>query len=266
MKKRSLIIAAGLIAAALCGCSGKKEQAPEPVGLVKEGVLTVAIIDGEDGYARTQEDGFVGAEPYLAELFAKEQGLTTVYTQASSQDELLDLIDAGQADMALGRISRSFEGSESYALSRTYGKGGLYLVTRTGNYADTLVGFSGETVGFSDLVTANLSTQIPLMDTVTPVSFSEIGTAAETLKKGDYAALICTEREAFSVLADEGVQVQELLNSPRESYCGVFPAGNTEMAGQFGAAITEYQDSLAAGELIFGSQAEIVSADGQGGE
>lgn len=246
-------IAAGVLAAftvlsAGCGKgSGEASQAEAP--LVKEGTLTVAFIDGNDGFASYVDGELAGTEIYLAKRFAEDLELAVEYKEAASKEELLTMLDSGQADLALGRFPEVFEGSDAYLLSRNYGKRGYYLVSPAGNYADTLAGLDGKTVALSDEIPAETAISIPLINQVNQISFSDLSAAAEEVKRGTIAALLCTERQAYTLLDDEGLQVKELYDSPRELYCAVFPAGAAERAARFNTVVGAYLDEVAAGTI-----------------
>lgn len=249
MKKRKIALCLLAAAAALLGgCKSGSPETPE-VSLVKAGTLTAAFIDGNDGFASYTDGQPSGTEIYLAGELAKALELTIEYKEAGSQEELLSMLDSGQADVALGRFSEGFAGSDSYLLSRNYGKRGYYLVSPAGNYADTLAGLEGEVVSVFDGIPAETVISIPMLSVTVQTTFSDLAAAAAEVKKGAVSALICTERQAFELLSDEELLVKELYGSPRELYCAVFPAGAAEWAAQFNAVVETYLDEVAAGTL-----------------
>ena len=247
-KERIAAVSLAVLALLLGGCrksSSETEQRP----LVKEGTLTVAYINGEDGFVSREDGELTGTEIYLAEQFAETLGLSLEYREGETQEELLSMLDTGTADMALGCFNESFEGSDSYSLSRNYGKRGYYLVSRAGNYADTLAGLNGKNVAISDKISTESALEIPLINQVSLVSFSDEEEAAEAVENKTVEACICTERQAWKLLDRPGLQVKELYDSPRELYCAVFPAAATDRTAQFNKIAAAYLDDVASGAV-----------------
>lgn len=266
--KRKQITAGLLLMSVLLagGCSGggSRKQAETP--LVKEGTLTVAFIDGDDGFASVENGTPVGTEPYLAGKLSEALELTLEYKQASTREELLSLLDAGQADMALGRFNEVFDGSDAYLLSRNYGKRGYYLVSQAGNYADSLAGMEGKAIAVSAEVSSESTSLIPSINEVQRSTFTDLEKAAQEVKEGTTASLICTEREAFRLLGDEQLLVKELYDSPRELYCAVFPAGAETRTATFNTVVGSYLDDVASGAVSPEGEVLREAAPGAGTE
>ena len=131
-----------LAAALLAGCSGGGET-ENVENAAADGVLTVGILAGEDIFSYTDEAGQLrGVEPQLMERLGESLGVSVEFDEAGSLDELLNWLDLGQADIALGRIAQRDEYNQKYQVSRNYAKKGIYLLTRKNDYTDTLAGLA----------------------------------------------------------------------------------------------------------------------------
>ena len=126
MKRKWMAIWTAAAAAALCmaGCSGGGEK-KETVSAVADGVLTVGIVNGGDIFASKEGDTYSGIEPMLVNALGDALDVTVEYVEVSGTQELLQLLDAGTVDAAIGRIAENDAYRQRSLSTRKYGKKGL---------------------------------------------------------------------------------------------------------------------------------------------
>ena len=251
MKLRFRFGAAAILTASLAlgGCFGGQEE-DQTENAAADGVLTVGIIPGNDIFCFAQEAGDApvsGIEPQLMDALGKSLGVQVKFQTSSSLDELLSSLDAGQVDVAMGRIAQSDAYSDQYLVSRNYAKKGIYLLTRKYDYTDTLGGYAETSVGISSSIRSNVRAEIPHLDQVTIQEYISLEDAVQDLMEENISAVIVNEREAMSEISSSELQAQEMLNGPKESYVALMGAGQQELAASLNQVIREYLDNQAAG-------------------
>ena len=251
MKLRFRFGAAAILTASLAlgGCFGGQEE-DQTENAAADGVLTVGIIPGNDIFCFAQEAGDApvsGIEPQLMDALGKSLGVQVKFQTSSSLDELLSSLDAGQVDVAMGRIAQSDAYSDQYLVSRNYAKKGIYLLTRKYDYTDTLGGYAETSVGISSSIPSNVRAEIPDLDQVTIQEYISLEDAVQDLMEENISAVIVNEREAMSEISSSELQAQEMLNGPKESYVARMGAGQQELAASLNQVIREYLDNQAAG-------------------
>lgn len=236
-----------LAAALLAGCSGGGET-ENVENAAADGVLTVGILAGENIFSYTDEAGQLrGVEPQLMERLGESLGVSVEFDEAGSLDELLNWLDLGQADIALGRIAQRDEYNQKYQVSRNYAKKGIYLLTRKNDYTDTLAGLAETTVAVAPSISAELRVDIPYLDQVVMQEYGSVADAAKALEEETVSAVILTEREAMEEIAQGSFQAQEMLNGPKESYVALMGSGQQELAASLNQVISQYLDEQAGG-------------------
>ena len=293
MKLRFRFGAAAILTAslALSGCFGGQEE-DQTENAAADGVLTVGIIPGNDIFCFAQEgsgtmeeedEGLTGLlqniftpqeagdvlvsgiEPQLMEALGKSLGVQVKFQTSSSLDGLLSSLDAGQVDVAIGRIAQADAYGDQYQVSRNYAKKGIYLLTRKYDYTDTLGGYAETAVGISSSIPSNVRAEIPDLDQVTVQEYMSLEDAVEDLLEENISAVIVNEREAMSEISSTELQAQEMLNGPKESYVALMGAGQQELAASLNQVIREYLDNQAAGGEA-GGQAQEETLPEQPGE
>ncbi len=228
----SIALSAGLLTS--CG-GGTKEEVP---ATSEEGVLKVAIVNGNDRFARDISGAPEGIEADIAKLVADAGGYAVRLTVAESADAMISGVQNGDYDLGFGRIADTDERISGMAVSACYGKGGLFLATPKYNYMDCLTLMQTGTLGVS-------KSAEPLMDQVEGAAdiakenYNSVSELASSIANGTVLAGLVSEREAASMI-NENVQVQELINSPREQYVAVMPAGSP-LAGTVNSVIGQYK-------------------------
>lgn len=234
----------------LAGCSGKgktqENQTDESVP------IQVGILVSDDSYARLEtkenEEILVGTEPEIMKELAAALNRQVTFKEAKSKEELLSLLNQGKIEIAAGRLiwKDSYEGS--YIASGSYGKSGLYLVTRQYDYSDMLIGYENEPVGVSQDISEASLIKVKGLEKTSQTSYSDMETAASDLTSGRLKAILCTEREAVRIAeSNSAVQIQELAFGPREDYHFLLLPGQETMASNISVIIGRYLDRQADG-------------------
>ena len=187
----------GCCCGALHGRVLRRGEEKETVSAVADGVLTVGIVNGGDIFASKEGDTYSGIEPMLVNALGDALDVTVEYVEVSGTQELLQLLDAGTVDAAVGRIAENDAYSQRYLSTRNYGKKGLYLVTRRNDYTDTLVGFSQMNVGITQAVPSNLRVEIPGLEDVNVSEYPDTTGIPAGLAEEVIAAAVCTERRPW---------------------------------------------------------------------
>ncbi len=247
MGRGAVVILPVLAAAFLgAGCSPEKAQQEETVSVVADGVLTVGILDGQDPYARKEGSEFVGMEPEIFRILAENLGVTVEYRQAEDVSQLMALLDDGAVDLAAGRLTMTETYRDTHLASRSYGKQGLYLITRRNRYVDNLAGYSDGTVGLSWQIPGFEALNIPFIGELGRQTYGDVGQIPEDVKEGVILAGICTEREALGLLGrDQEIQAMELREGPRISQVFYTAPGQETFVASLNQAINTFLDQQA---------------------
>ena len=248
MKKNMMrlagILSVSVIAAMMAGCGNKGEQSATE-SAIADGVVRVGIVNGQDEFAAYDGQKFTGIEPEILEQAAAGLGVTLEYQEVSGAEELLKLLDEGIIEVAAGRLTDDELYADSHIFSRNYAGSGLYLVTKEGYYTDNFAGFHDVSVGVSSLIPASDIRQIAHLSDLQQTAYSDMKQAASDLKSDVVKALLCTEREALSLLEDGGVQALELYQGPKLETVFYMSAGQTDLEAGIDQAINGYLDQKA---------------------
>lgn len=236
MKKTVYVLMVLLLISTLAACGKKAGGTGE-----ESGPLKVAIIRGNDRFMEGEGNDVSGIEPEIASLIADSTGRELSITVVDSKTALYSAIQGGQADVGFGRIPDSESALKSLSYSRSYGKGGVFFVTKKYDYTDSLSLLPPGTLGVMESVSA-ISGTVPGIDAFKTETYLDTESLARDVEAGKIAAGICNEREALS-LTKEKVQVQEALKGPKESYVAVMPK-DSGLVGQVDSAISSYYDTL----------------------
>lgn len=214
--------------------------------LVADGNLTVALVVGDDRFSsRTGNGGYTGIEPVLAQNLADTEGITLRVVEADSIEAALSLLDAGEADMALGRIGTDRDLSR-YTISESYGNSGLFFVTTLHDYTDALDLMAGYSVGIMDNISdvaKNLSGYLY----ISPHDYNSIVTLGEDIKARKVSFGLCNEKDALSLIKSypNDLQAQSAADGPKELYVAVFRGRSNVHATLFNAVLSTYMDEKA---------------------
>lgn len=248
MKKIGKNAAYMLLLAGFCltGCFGKKADSQNVVNAAADGVLTVGIVNGNDTYAYSSDGTFSGAEPAIMDRLGQTLEAVVEYKEAEGPDELMSMLDAGEIDIAAGRLTLLEAYTQSYLPSRNYAKRGLYLITSKNRYVDTLAGFHEGTIGLSWQIPAYAAGDIPYLEDQQQTVYEDISEAADDIENGVIQAALCTEREAVQLLeAGAPVSAAELRQGIKLEQVFYLKPEQTELRDQADAAINSWLDELA---------------------
>ena len=215
MKKAgAVLLAAGLILS-VSGCSGKTV---DKVKAIQEaGVLKVAIVNSESSFTKMDGNTPVGMEPELIETISAALGVTTDF-QVMGNNEALEAVSTGTADVAIGCLNSSAALAENYLMSTPYGKGFFYAVTEKGDYAQSPGAFANSVIGVNSMMDSESRGQLYKADGITVNEYGSFEAAAADIKDGRIRAYICYENDAKALLEDKALQVQNLFDTEAEDY------------------------------------------------
>ena len=235
-----------LLFVVLVSVFGRKNAAANSSAFANEGFLTVGLVVGEDRYAAHASGGtYSGIEPTLASSLAEAEGLSVKFIEADSPEAVLTMLDNGEVDMALGRISTNRDLSR-YSVSDPYGKGSVYFLTALHDYTDSLALMAGYSVGIMNNVDA-LCKDLEGYLYISPHEYTSGVTLAEDIKARKVSFGLCNERDAIILVKGypNDLQLQEASNGPKEHYVAVFRGRGNAQATLFNAVISNYLDELA---------------------
>ena len=219
MKKiLSVLLCALLSGALITGCGGSKQAASQTVA---PGVLNVVILDGKDRYATSDGTNVTGIEADLAGSVAETLGLNLQVTPVEDSDAFFAGLSNGQYDLGFGRIPETDLRNPSMTVSRSYGRGSVYILTPRYDYMTSLNQMTIGKVGIS-LSVEPLADRVSGIDAVERESFTDLNALSAAVLSGDIGAALVNEREAVSLISED-LQAQELYGSPTESYVAVMP-------------------------------------------
>ena len=223
-----------LIAVATSG-KGKSRE----VRLVTPGVLTAAVVFGDDRYAYHDDTGkLAGTEPSIAAALAETEGLELKLIETSTVNEALTMLDTGAADVAFGRIS-SERNLTGYAVSDEYSRCGLFLVTMLHDYTDSLALMTGYSVGVMDTVQVTAE-KTDNYSFITPRTYTDAIALGEDIRDRAINMGIFSERDAISLVRSfpNALQMQEIAGGPKEHYVAVFSGRQAAQATLLNAVLS----------------------------
>ena len=98
------------------------EYAPDVRRIISRGVLVVSMPKTDNAPFYYEQHGQMqGLEVDIVRGFAKELGVQTrFYRNAKNQDEVIDVIAHGEADIGIGKLSRTFKRASKVRFSDPY--------------------------------------------------------------------------------------------------------------------------------------------------
>lgn len=232
-----ILLAAGVLLLGTGGCSGKKTDEVERIK--NAGQLRVAIVDTSSQYTYLENGAPRGIEPELSEYIAQALGVEARY-QVLDRAGALEAVNAGEADMALGSISRSGSLSAEYLTSTPYAKGFFYAVTNRGDYVSSVGALKASVVGVNRNLDEGTRSQLYGAEEVSVVDYSSVQNAAQDLKSGAIRAYICYENQAKQLLEDPDLQVQNIVNLEPEEFVIAAPKADQALISGIDTLIRQY--------------------------
>lgn len=230
----ALCLAAGLLA----GCGGGGETQ----ALREAGVLHACFVKAKDRYTFEQNGAVTGVEMQIAQNLAKSLGAQLEYDLAEDNNSFFEKMSSGEYDIGFGRTPNTDIRLSGLAVSSSYGRGGLFLITRKNNYMDSLSMMELGIIGVSTQADS-LYDEVEGTDGFQKKEFDTLDELRDAVAQGDITAGLTTEREALSIISNGGVQAQELINTPMESYVAVLPTG-TKLKSAADGAVNDYYLNL----------------------
>lgn len=209
----------------LWGCAGRSD----PLDALREsGTLRIALV--ETGAPFTQLSGGQpqGIEADLARQTAEALGVQTEY-MVMDKDGALDAVASGEADLAMGGLTKNSGASRELLASVSYGKRFIYLVTKAGVYVNSTADLDGQTVGICGTISREAVQDITLSGNIQTLGFSDGDQAAESLKKDEIMGFFCYQDEAEKFLDNGEMLVQSLPFFLWEEYCAQASSGNAAL-------------------------------------
>lgn len=216
-----------------CGADSGSPAAENP------SVLNVVLLDGNDRFTHMADGQPEGIEPEISSILASDMGVEVNFSFAENREALFKAIQDGTADLAFGRIRDSESVLKNMKTSRSYGKGGIYFVTKKYDYTDSLTLRKSGKVGVMESV-GQLLDSVPGIEGFGSSEYTEAEALARDVESGAVTIGICSEREALSLDMDS-VQIQEVLDSPMESYVAVMPE-DSALVNNVNQAISRYME------------------------
>ncbi|MBO6132946.1 MAG: transporter substrate-binding domain-containing protein [Lachnospiraceae bacterium] len=237
MKKTvAILICVGMVAALIVGCGG---QANNSQAQAVPGVLRVGFLNGNDRFTGDVGGAPAGIEANIAQRIATNGGLSQQFAVVDDTARLFQGLESGEFDVVFGRIPSTESYLSNFAVSNYYETAPLFIVTPKYNYMNDLNILETGTVGVTIKVEP-LYAQVSGSDKYPMQSYDDLTLLMEDIKSGRVSAGIVNEREAVDMMVDDGLQVQGLYNSPKESYVAAMQ-NNSSFVDAVNTAIYEYR-------------------------
>ncbi len=261
MKKRTKIRALlvfGVIAA-LSGTAGcARKDSDQTAAIQKSGTLRVAITTGRSRLAWVDEnDGsYQGMEPGIASTIAKGFGIEVSFVPVESGRPLTEVLEQGEADMAIGSITDDGTLSENFGMTTPYAYGYLCAVTSRGNYINSIAALNDSQIGISSNVSSSSLLKLNEAKTAGEKTYSETD-GRKALENGAIEAYICYEDEAVSMIEDEEIfQAQTLTDTDPEGFVAITKKENKGLLEGMEALTQAYLDALEKNDTATQASAE----------
>lgn len=242
---RTLLVLAAVAALAVTsGCS--KKNSDQTSAIQKTGTLRVAITTGRSRLAWVDDtDGaYHGMEPGLAGEIAKAFGLEVSFVPVESGRPLTEVLNQGEADMAIGSITDDGSLSGEFGMTSPYAYGYLCAVTSRGNFINSIAALKDSPIGISSNVSASSLLTLNEAEPSEEKTYSETD-GRRALENGTIEAYICYEDEAVSMVEDEQIfQAQNLIDTDAEGFVAITKKENKGLLEGMEAVTQAYLDAL----------------------
>ena len=241
MKKKNKLVKTGalllMLAVLLGGCS--KRSSSEVDTIRENGVLQVAIVDTKSQYTSIKDGKPTGIEPDLAQYIAKALGVETGY-QIYDKKKALEALSSGEVDIALGCINSSVSLNADYLLTTSYGKGYVYVVTKTGDYALTVGSFSDSSIGLERNLDEETRGRFYEAEGIQISDYSSAEDASKAILAGSIRAYVCYEDQAKQLLENPELQIQQIANLEPEEFVIVTRKNSQTLASGINTLIRQF--------------------------
>ena len=249
MKKRTrmkalLILGAAAALSVTAGCS--KKGGDQTSAIKKTGTLRVAITTGRSRlcWVDDSDGSYQGMEAGIGKAVADGFGLNVSYVPVESGRPLTEVLEAGEADMAIGSITDDGSLSDSFGMTTPYAYGYLCAVTSRGNFVNSIAALKDSQIGISENVS---SASLLTLNEASPAgekTYSETD-GRKALENGTIEAYICYEDEAVALVKEEPIfQAQNLVDTGAEGYVSITKKENKSLLEGMEVITQAYLDAL----------------------
>ncbi len=242
--KALLIVGTITILSVTSGCA--KKSSDQTAAIKKSGTLRVAITTGRSRLAWVDDtDGsYKGMEPGIATTIASGFGLEVSFVPVESGRPLTEVLEQGEADMAIGSITDDGTLSEEFGMTSPYAYGYLCAVTSRGNYINSIAALNDSQIGISSNVSSSSLLKLNEVKTAGEKTYSETD-GRKALENGTIEAYICYEDEAVAMIEDEEIfQAQSLIDTDQEGFVAITKKENKGLLEGMEVLTQAYLDAL----------------------
>ncbi len=243
-KKIWLIVSMIAAVSVTAGCA--KKDSDQTSAIQKSGTLRVAITTGRSRLAWVDEtDGnYHGMEPGIATTIAQGFNLEVSFVPVESGRPLTEVLEQGEADMAIGSITDDGTLSENFGMTTPYAYGYLCAVTSRGNFINSIAALNDIQIGISSNVSASSLLKLNEAEPAGERTYSETD-GRKALENGAIQAYICYEDEAVSMIEEEEIfQAQTLIDTEPEGFVAITKKENKGLLEGMEAITQSYLDAL----------------------
>ncbi|MBO7356523.1 MAG: ABC transporter substrate-binding protein [Lachnospiraceae bacterium] len=252
MKRLSKILPLVTAAALMLTACGKQEEVPVE-SVLSDGILTVGLLNTNDRSCYPAEGvdgepGYAGWEMEILKLIDHfNEDVVVEIRMANTRTELLDMLSAGEVDLAAGAFTRLDAYGSQYMLSDDYGYGSVYVINPRNGYLDTLAAFEDEVIGVSTLLSVTDVNKLTGIENVTQNPYSDLGMLAADIESGVVAAGICTESEMVTIVNGTDLQACEVRSGPQTSLVFLAQPGQDYLMRWVNWGINRHYNDMAQG-------------------
>ena len=218
MKKIAAVIALAAVLT-MSACAGGNDALPKS--------LTVAVINGEDS-----ENMYSECIQYAIDT-AEKTGLPYEIAFCNSDDEVIEMLESGEADFAVPTIQRTNMIGSDYLVTVPYLTVNMCAVYSDVDYKYRLADFDGKVTAvssdFSEM-TDEENGKFAVMDAVQ---------ATDALIVGKINAYFCAPDKAAEIAEEFGFKVNNLYDAGAQKYVFAMKRGSSEMKALLDGAIYE---------------------------
>lgn len=218
MKKIAAVIALAAVLT-MSACAGGNNALPK--------FLTVAVINGEDS-----ENMYSECIQYAIDT-AEKTGLPYEIAFCNSDDEVIEMLESGEADFAVPTVQRTNMIGSDYLVTVPYLTVNMCAVYSDVDYKYRLADFDGKVTAvssdFSEM-TDEENGEFAVMDAVQ---------ATDALIVGKINAYFCTPDKAAEIAEEFGFKVNNLYDVSAQKYVFAMKRGSSELKALLDGAIYE---------------------------
>lgn len=276
MKKRSMLLKAGLALAAFLTCAGSAfaaETSEDVQAIIDRGVLRVGVKNAVVGfgYQDTLTGEYSGLEIDLANKIAEELGVDVEFTTVTAATRT-ELLDSGDIDCVLATFTITDERKESWDFTTPYYTDYVTVlvedsseITDLEDLVDKKVGVSSGSTSARSLVEAMIDAGLVDGDSFDAETFDPaLWTEGVSFQQyDDYPAIstalsagevdaFCVDKSILAIYKTEGRSYIDAQFAPQEY--GIATAK--------GSGFSEYVEELVTGWLDDGTVDELIKANG----